>query len=71
MRRAGIHTLRTLATGMMQALGVADDQKIVGRRHTDVLNTYPSLKNEASRLGLEINERNTKYMRTSDARVPQ
>ncbi len=71
MRRAGIQTSRTLATGSVQILGFADDLDIVGRRHTDVVDTYTSLKTEALRLGLIINENKTKYMKTNEATVPQ
>jgi sorting nexin-29 len=71
MRRAGIQSSRTLATNMVQILAFADDVDIVGRRHTDVVEAYTSLKREAAKIGLLVNEEKTKYMKTSDATVPQ
>lgn len=37
---------------------------------TDVLVTYTSLRNEASKMGLIINELKTKYVKTSNTTVP-
>ena len=71
MRRAGIQSSRTLATSMVQILGFADDLDIVGRRHSSVVDTYASLKAEAERVGLIVNESKTKYMKTTSDSVPQ
>ena len=71
MRRAGIQTSRTLATNIVQILGFADDLDIVGRVHSSVVDTYTSLRVEAERLGLVINESKTKYMKTTSDNVPQ
>lgn len=70
MRRAGIQTSRTLATSMVQILGFADDLDIAGRRHADVVDTFTSLKAQAQRMGLIINEAKTKYMKTTGTPVP-
>ena len=71
MRRAGIQSSRTLATSMVQILAFADDLDIAGRRHADVVDTYTSLKREAAKIGLIINEDKTKYMKTNSGSVPQ
>lgn len=70
MRRASMQTARTLAVKMVKILGFADDIDIAGRRHTDVVKTFTSLKAEARKMGLEINENKTMYMKTSNGRVP-
>ena len=70
MRRASIHTSRTLATGLMQILGFADDLDIVGRTHNEVVETYIKLKQEAEKVGLVTNVNKTKYMKTGDFLVP-
>lgn len=54
---------------MVQILGFVDNLDIVGKRHTDVVDTYIYMKNEALRLGLIITESKTKYMKTCDATV--
>jgi len=71
MRRAGIQTSRTLATSCVQILGFADDLDIVSRTYNGIVDTYTSLKREAARVGLIINENKTKYMKTGRATVPQ
>ena len=71
MRRAGIQTSRTLATSCVQILGFADDLDIVNRTYKGIVDTYTSLKREAARVGLIINENKTKYMKTGRATVPQ
>ena len=71
MRRAGIQTSRTLATGMVQILGYADDIDIVSRTHSGMVETFTSLQTEAARLGLNINETKTKYMKADGTTVPQ
>ncbi len=71
MRRAGIQTSRTLATGIVQILGFADDIDIVSRTQTGVVETFTSLQREAAKMGLVINESKTKYMKTGGASVPQ
>jgi sorting nexin-29 len=64
-RRAGISTSRTLANGMVQILGFADDLDIAGRSHAEVEETFTKLAAEAERMGLVINESKTKYMDTT------
>lgn len=44
MRRDDIQTSSTLASEMVHVLAFADDLDIGGRRHTDVVETYTSLK---------------------------
>lgn len=71
MRRAGIQTSRTVHTNIVQILGFADDIDIASRTHSDVVQTFANLKTEASRIGLQINEQKTKYMKTNSNNVPE
>ena len=71
MRRAGIQTSRTLTSNILQILGFADDLDIVSRRHSGVEDTFTSLKVEAERMGLIINESKTKYMKTNSGTLAQ
>ena len=71
MRRAGISTSRTLANGLVQVLGFADDLDIAGRSHSEVADTFTKLREEAARMGMIINESKTKYMKTAARMVPE
>lgn len=70
-RRAGISTSKTLAIGMAQVLGFADDLDIAGRSHAAVEETFTKLEVEAERMGLIINESKTKYMSTTPRTVQE
>lgn len=70
IRRAGIRTEKTLANGMTQVLGFADDLDVAGRTHAAVVDTFTNLKQQASRMGLEINGTKTKFMKTTTNSVP-
>lgn len=66
MRRTGIQSSRTLTTNLVQILGFADDLDLVSSRHSGVEETYTSLKVEAEKMGLVVNESKTnKYMKTT------
>ena len=65
MRRAGISTSRTLANGVIQVLGFTDDLDLAGRTHAEVVDIFTRLREEASRMGMIVNESKTKYMKTN------
>ena len=70
MRRAGIRTSSTLATATIQVLGFADDLDFAGRTQAAVQDTFNNLKLQAERMGLEVNDGKTKYMKTTSRTVP-
>jgi len=65
MRRAGIQTNKTLVNGTVQILGFADDLDLASRNHAAAVDTFINLKIQAERMGLVINESETKYMKTT------
>jgi hypothetical protein len=62
VRRANLQTTGTIYNKETQLLAYADDIDIVGRSQSAVRNAYLTLKGEAAKVGLNLNEQKTKYM---------
>ena len=55
----------TIFTKLSQICAYADDIVIVTRTQKKLTEVYPDLEDETSKLGMEINEKKTKYIVTS------
>jgi hypothetical protein len=62
VRRANLQTTDTIYNKETQLLAYADDIDIVGRNQSAVRNAYLALGRETAKVGLKINEQQTKYM---------
>jgi hypothetical protein len=63
VRRANLQTTGTIYNEETQLLAYADDIDIVlGRSQSAVRDAYLALEGEAAKVGLKINEQNTKFM---------
>jgi hypothetical protein len=62
VRRANLQTTGTIYNKETQLVAYADDIDIVGKSQSAVRNADLALKREAAKVGLKINEQNTKYM---------
>ena len=63
VRDSGIQTKDIIFNRLTQLLGFADDIDIIGRSERALREAFISLEAAARPLGLEVNERKTKYMR--------
>lgn len=71
IRRAAIDTSGTIFRKSVQLLGFADDVDIIARNFETMVATYVRLKEQAKRIGLNINATKTKYMRGRGSREHQ
>jgi hypothetical protein len=62
VRRASLQTTGTIFNKGTQLLAYADDIDIVGRSQSAVRDAYLALEGEAAKVGLKINEQETKNM---------
>jgi hypothetical protein len=62
IRRSKVKTGRTIFNKCRQIMAYADGVVIMGTRLEDVAEVFISLFEQSSKMGLEINERKTKYM---------
>jgi hypothetical protein len=62
VQRANLQTTGTIYNNETQLLAYADDIDIVGRSQSAVRDAYLALEKEGAKVGLKINEQNTKYM---------
>jgi hypothetical protein len=62
VRRANLQTTGTIFNKETQLLAYADDIGIVGGSQSAVRDAYLALEGEAAKVGLKINEQQTKYM---------
>jgi hypothetical protein len=61
VRRANLQTTGTIYNKETQLLAYADDIDIVGRSQSAVRDAYFALERETAKVGLKINDQNTKY----------
>jgi hypothetical protein len=62
LRRTNLQTTGTIYNKDTQLLAYSDDIDIGGRSLSAVRDAYLALEREAAKVGLEINEKNKKYM---------
>jgi hypothetical protein len=62
VQRENLQTTSTIYNKETELIAYADDVDIVGRSQSAVRNAYLALEGEAAKLGLKINEQETKYM---------
>jgi hypothetical protein len=62
VRQANLQTTGTIYNKETQLLAYADDIDIVGRSQSAAQEAYLALEREATKVGLKINEKKTKYL---------
>jgi hypothetical protein len=65
IRISKVETKGTIFDKCSQIMSYADDVVIMGRRLQDVKEVFTSLIEQADKMGLEINEKKTKFMTAS------
>jgi len=62
IRRSKVETWGTIFDKCSQIMAFADDVVIMGRRLQDVEDVFMSLVEQTNKMGLEVNERRTKFL---------